>query len=81
MRGKENKAPLPAAAKVLSIEGGKEQSYLLDIVVVRLIFAVTLTLVAIYSHPFGFRVRSRLASASLARRESSISNIVSRERR
>jgi len=28
---------------------------LLDIVVVRLIFAITLTLVAIYSHPFGFR--------------------------
>jgi len=56
MRGKENKASLPAEAKVLSIEGqGKEQNFLIDIVVVRLIFAVTLTLVAFYSHPFGFQ--------------------------
>ena len=46
MRGKESKSPPPASAKVLSIEGGKEQNYLLDIVVVRLIFAITLTLVA-----------------------------------
>src|SRR5436190_9351596 len=52
MRGKETKAPSPN--KVLEPEvQGKEPNYLLDIVVVRLIFAVTLTLVAVYSHPFG----------------------------
>jgi len=34
---------------------GKEQSYLLDIVVVRLIFAITLTLVAFRTEPFGFQ--------------------------
>jgi hypothetical protein len=34
---------------------GKEQNFLLDIVLVRLIFAVTLTLVAYRSHPFGFQ--------------------------
>src|SRR5258705_12202930 len=54
MRGKESKAP--SAAKMLQAEiQGKEQNYLIDIVVVRVIFAVTLTLVAFYSHPFGFQ--------------------------
>jgi uncharacterized protein YacL len=33
----------------------KERNYLIDIVVVRLIFAITLTLVAVHSHPFGFQ--------------------------
>lgn len=34
---------------------GKEQNYLVDIVVVRLIFAITLTLVAYFSHPFSLQ--------------------------
>ncbi len=55
MRGKESTTP-PSAAKIVPAEAlGKEQNYLLDIVVVRLIFAITLTLVAFYSHPFGFQ--------------------------
>jgi uncharacterized protein YacL len=53
MRGKESKAPPPA--KTLLEASAKERNYLLDIVVVRLIFAITLTLVAVYSHPFGFQ--------------------------
>src|SRR5205085_11472359 len=54
MRGKEMKAS-PPGQRVSAAEGyGKEQNYLLDIVVVRVIFAVTLTLVAAASHPFGF---------------------------
>src|SRR5436190_16944662 len=55
MRGKESKAP-PSASQVVAADlQGKEQDYLVDIVVVRLIFAITLTLVAFYSHPFGFQ--------------------------
>src|SRR5262245_44323128 len=55
MRGNESKTP-PSAAKVLQREvPGKELDFLVGIVVVRLIFAVTLTLVAVYSHPFGFQ--------------------------
>src|SRR5215471_2154657 len=54
MRGKETKAPPPA--KVLAAEfHGKEQNYLVDIVIVRLIFALTLTLVAYFIQPFGFK--------------------------
>src|SRR5438046_9271430 len=53
MRGKETKAPPPP--KVLAAEiQGKEQNYLVDIVIVRLIFAITLTLVAYFIQPFGF---------------------------
>src|SRR5262249_14687974 len=60
MRGKETKAPPPS--KVLEPEiQGKERNFLLDIVVVRLIFAATLTLVAFYSHPFGFQGPSAIA--------------------
>src|SRR5262245_41838174 len=51
MRGKESKAPPPSRAEGPS----KDQSNLLDIVVVRLIFAITLTVVAYQSHPFGFQ--------------------------
>src|ERR1051326_3832032 len=55
MRGKEGKGP-QQATKIAPVEAqGKEQNHLLDIVVVRLIFAITLTLVAFYSHPFGFQ--------------------------
>src|SRR5213082_847829 len=54
MRGKETKAPPPP--KVIAAEiHGKEQNYLVDIVIVRLIFAITLTLVAYFIQPFGFR--------------------------
>src|SRR5438046_7481691 len=54
MKGKETKAPPPP--KVLTAEiQGKEQNYLVDIVIVRLIFAITLTLVAYFIQPFGFR--------------------------
>jgi uncharacterized protein YacL len=53
MRGKETKA-LPPVSRMLPVEAqGKETNYLIDIVVVRLIFALTLTLVAYFSHPFG----------------------------
>jgi uncharacterized protein YacL len=55
MRGKENKT-LPPAPKISPVETqGKEQNHLVDIVVVRVIFAVTLTLVAFFSHPFGLQ--------------------------
>jgi uncharacterized protein YacL len=55
MRGKESKVS-PPVPKVSPAEmQGKEQNYLVDIVVVRLIFAITLTLVAYKSHPFGFQ--------------------------
>ncbi|HME98879.1 MAG TPA: hypothetical protein VKK06_03325, partial [Terriglobia bacterium] len=61
MRGKESKGP-PPVSKILPAEvQGKEQNYRIDIVVVRLIFAVTLTLVAYYSHPFGFEGAAALA--------------------
>jgi uncharacterized protein YacL len=54
MRGKESKAPPPLPSKVSTAElQGKEQNYLLDIVVVRLIFAITLTIVAFRTQPFG----------------------------
>src|SRR5256885_2330434 len=54
MRGKESKT-LPPVPKASAVEvQGKEQDYLLDIVVVRLIFAVTLTVVAYRTQPFGF---------------------------
>lgn len=53
MRGKDTKTTAPPKPFV-DPQGGKEQSYLIDIVVVRTIFAITLTLVAFYSRPFGF---------------------------
>src|SRR5215831_7898808 len=55
MRGKESKAPPPPPSKVSTAAElqGKEQNYLLDIVVVRLIFAITLTIVAFRLQPFG----------------------------
>src|SRR6202158_1712571 len=55
MRGKKSKAPPPASRDMSADVSGKEQSYLLDIVVVRLIFAITLTLVAFRTEPFGFQ--------------------------
>lgn len=53
MRGKDNKvaAPINPVADVQ----GKEQNYILDIVVVRTIFAITLTLAAYFIQPFGFQ--------------------------
>jgi uncharacterized protein YacL len=55
MRGKESKA-LPPASRVLAADlQGKEQNYLVDIVVVRLIFAITLTVVAYRTQPFGIQ--------------------------
>src|SRR3954462_6592105 len=56
MRGKESKAPPPSPSRVSAADlQGKEQNYLLDIVVVRLIFAITLTAVAYRTQPFGFQ--------------------------
>src|SRR6058998_2314455 len=53
MRGKENKtAPPPRSVADIP---GKEQNYLMDIVVVRGIFALVLTLAAYYIQPFGFK--------------------------
>src|SRR5436853_152169 len=54
MRGKETKNSSPPP-RVSSEVPGLEQNYLLDIMVVRGIFAITLTLAAYYSHPFGFK--------------------------
>ena len=53
MRGKDNKVPAPMTA-VADVQG-KEQNYILDIVVVRTIFAITLTLAAYFIQPFGFQ--------------------------
>src|SRR5215831_1213360 len=54
MRGKDSKAPPPSPSKVSTADlQGKEQNYLIDIVVVRLIFAITLTIVAFRTQPFG----------------------------
>src|SRR4029079_7244716 len=53
MRGKDNKVPAPMAA--VADAQGKEQNYFLDIVVVRTIFALTLTLAAYLIQPFGFQ--------------------------
>ncbi len=53
MRGKDTKTAPPA--RVSTEVTGKEQDYLLDIVVVRLIFAITLTLAAYFIRPFGFQ--------------------------
>jgi uncharacterized protein YacL len=52
MRGKETKPTPPSRA--LDIQG-KEQNYILDIVVVRTIFAITLTLAAYFIQPFGLK--------------------------
>src|SRR2546421_6684084 len=54
MRGNETKAPPPPPPVLAADLQGKEQNYVLDIVVVRLIFAITLTLVAYFIQPFGF---------------------------
>src|SRR5436305_6389067 len=60
MKGKETKAPPPP--KVLTAEiQGNEQNYLVDIVIVRLIFAITLTLVAYFIQPFGLQGPSAIA--------------------
>ena len=54
MRGKDTRNPSPPP-RVSSDSSGLEQNYLLDIMVVRGIFAITLTLAAYYSQPFGFK--------------------------
>jgi uncharacterized protein YacL len=53
MRGKENKVAAPVNP-VADVQG-KEQNYIVDIVVVRTIFALTLTLAAYFIQPFGFQ--------------------------
>src|SRR5437879_12919126 len=55
MRGKETKVPSPSAKVLAPDIQGREQNYLVDIVIVRLIFALTLTLVAYVIQPFGFK--------------------------
>src|SRR5712671_6823503 len=55
MRGKDNKISSPSARVLAPDIQGKEQNYLVDIVIVRLIFALTLTLVAYFIQPFGFK--------------------------
>ena len=52
MRGKENKTPSSPPRVPMDVQG--ERSYVLDIMVVRTIFALTLTLAAYFSEPFGF---------------------------
>ena len=56
MKGKDSK-PTTSAGKTgseLEVQG-REQNYLVDIVVVRTIFAITLTLAAYYIKPFGIK--------------------------
>jgi uncharacterized protein YacL len=53
MRGKDNK--VPATLNAVADVTGKEQNYILDIIVVRTIFAITLTLAAYFIQPFGFQ--------------------------
>ncbi len=50
MTVKETKPPTTKAV----VDPGKEQNYLVDIIVVRTIFAITLTLSAYFIRPFGF---------------------------
>src|SRR5712691_11439743 len=52
MRGKETKPSAPSRAVNIH---GKEQNYIIDIVVVRTIFALTLTLAAYFIQPFGLQ--------------------------
>ena len=53
MRGKDNKTAL--SPPTISMDSqSKDHGYLLDIMVVRTIFAITLTVTAYYSQPFGF---------------------------
>src|SRR5881296_1111278 len=54
MRGKDNRTILPSPPRGSQDVHGTEQNYLLDIMVVRTIFAATLTIAAYYSQPFGF---------------------------
>jgi uncharacterized protein YacL len=61
MRGNEIKAPSPEPKTLPTEVQGNEQNFLIDIVVVRLIFAITLTLAAFYSHPFGLEGFSAVA--------------------
>ena len=53
MRGKENKSTSSPPTTSMDAQGS-EQGYYLDIMVVRTIFAITLTIAAYYSKPFGF---------------------------
>src|SRR5688572_29261988 len=53
MKGKETKPTPPVHVSAETL--GKEQDYILDIVVVSTIFAITLTLAAYFIQPFGFR--------------------------
>ncbi|HLH31725.1 MAG TPA: PIN domain-containing protein [Terriglobia bacterium] len=53
MRGKDKAPPPPTKISAADLQA-KEPNYLLDIVVVRLIFAITLTIVAYRTQPFGF---------------------------
>jgi uncharacterized protein YacL len=53
MKGKDTKAT-PQVRESEEAQG-KEQNYFLDIVVVRTMFAITLTLAAYFIQPFGFR--------------------------
>jgi len=52
MRGKETKPAPPSRAVDIHV---KEQNYIIDIVVVRAIFALTLTLAAYFIQPFGLQ--------------------------
>src|SRR5688572_29980620 len=53
MKVKEPAPPLPPAKELLNIEVQKEQSYMFDIVIVRVLFAVTLMGAAYFIRPFG----------------------------
>ncbi|HEX4999624.1 MAG TPA: hypothetical protein VFY29_15460, partial [Terriglobia bacterium] len=55
MRSQDKGQPTPTKLENLPVEIQKEQSYLLDIVIVRSIFALTLTLTALYIEPFGLQ--------------------------
>jgi len=53
MKGKDTKTPSQSQRVAADLQG-PEQNYVLDIMVVRTIFALTLTVAAYYTQPFGF---------------------------
>lgn len=61
MKGKENKSSTAPPKPPENFDVQKEQNYMLDIVVVRIIFAVTLTFAAYIIEPFGLSGSSTIA--------------------
>jgi uncharacterized protein YacL len=60
MKGNESKSSTAPAKPAVAIDVQKEQNYTLDIIVVRIIFAVSLTLAAYIIEPFGLSGRATI---------------------